>query len=189
MSFCIVVRSTGSATSSPRARVRKISINSRFLTIVREVVQINIQSGATSAGSSLSIQVSHRLPLDVVHKFDQLDELEDLVSEEFEVVSIRVGVSTDLGEGATQISSNDRAKVVIKVEEVGHAGLRDVGLGTTTVHKWEGTDVRERSLIILVVHRPPVAVVVVPADNISRLDINVNDRFNPRYSTDELNYL
>lgn len=79
------------------------------LTIIREIVQINIQPGASSAGSSLRVQVAHRLPLDIVHEFDELDELEDFVSEELEVVAVGVGVRTDFGQSAAEISSHDRA--------------------------------------------------------------------------------
>lgn len=125
--------------------------------IVREIVQINIHSGASSAGSSLRVQVAHRLPLDIVHEFDELDELEDLVSEKLEIVPVGVGVSTDFGEGAAEISSHDRG---------------DVGLSSATVHERESADVRERALVVLVVHRPEVAVRIVPADNVSRLDNN-----------------
>ena len=55
--------------------------------------------------------MAHRLPLDIVHEFDQLDELEDLVSEELEVVAIGVGVRTDFGKSAAEISSHNRARV------------------------------------------------------------------------------
>jgi len=88
------------------------------LTIVREIVQINIHSGASSAGSSLRVQVAHRLPLDIVHEFDELDELEDLVSEELEVVPVGVGVCTDFGEGAAEISSHDRARFSQKEKRI-----------------------------------------------------------------------
>ena len=80
------------------------------LTIIREIVHINIQSRASSAGSSLCVQVAHRLPLDIVHEFDELDELEDLFSEELEVVAVGVGVRTDFGQGAAKISSHNRTR-------------------------------------------------------------------------------
>jgi len=125
--------------------------------IIREVVHIYVHSGASSTGSSFCVQVAHRLPLDVVHEFNELDELEDLVSEELEVVAVGVGVRADFGKSTAKISSHD---------------WRDVGLSSSTVHERESADVRERALVVLVVHRPEVAIRIVPADNISRLDNN-----------------
>ena len=113
--------------------------------------------------------MSHRLPLDVVHEFDELDELEDLVSEEFEVVPVGVGVSADFGKSTAEISSHDGTRQD-KSKKGGPQNLRDVGLSSAAVHEREGADVRERALVVLVVHRPPVAERVVPSDDISGLE-------------------